>query len=299
MEIGEVLSRAWQVIWKHKILWIFGILSSCSSANWGPNLRSEFNQPLPPRYQYYFHQIPNWQIALLVGIAILVILLIIILAIFLGTIGRIGMIRGTVQADQGEARLSFGELFRGSLPYFWRVFLLNLLVGLAFAIIVIFFTIILAVSIIGIPCLIPFFCLLAPIAVAVGVVVEQASIAIVVENLDILNGLRRGWDVVRQNLGAIIAMAVILIVGGMIAGWIIGLPVIAILAPALIGAFSGAQRVMQGGLVLAGLCLVFYIPVAIVLYGILQGYIRSAWTLTYLRLTRPQAAAPVSVTPVE
>ena len=22
---GEVLSRAWQIVWKHKVLWIFGI----------------------------------------------------------------------------------------------------------------------------------------------------------------------------------------------------------------------------------------------------------------------------------
>ena len=37
MEIGEVLSRAWQIIWKHKVLWIFGILASCSSSNFGSN----------------------------------------------------------------------------------------------------------------------------------------------------------------------------------------------------------------------------------------------------------------------
>jgi uncharacterized membrane protein YgcG len=26
---GEVLTRAWQIIWKHKVLWIFGILAGC------------------------------------------------------------------------------------------------------------------------------------------------------------------------------------------------------------------------------------------------------------------------------
>jgi hypothetical protein len=26
---GEVLTRAWQIIWKHKVLWVFGILASC------------------------------------------------------------------------------------------------------------------------------------------------------------------------------------------------------------------------------------------------------------------------------
>jgi hypothetical protein len=32
-----------------------------------------------------------------------------------------------------------------------------------------------------------------------------------------------------------------------------------------------------------------YIPVLIVLSGVLQAYIQTAWTLTYLRLTSPSA----------
>ena len=35
MDFGEILSRAWQIIWKHKILWVFGILAGCSSTNSG------------------------------------------------------------------------------------------------------------------------------------------------------------------------------------------------------------------------------------------------------------------------
>jgi hypothetical protein len=38
-------------------------------------------------------------------------------------------------------------------------------------------------------------------------------------------------------------------------------------------------------LIIAGLCLVAYLPVLIVLGGILKAYIESAWTITYLRLT--------------
>jgi hypothetical protein len=30
MDYGEVLTRAWQIIWKHKVLWIFGIFAGCS-----------------------------------------------------------------------------------------------------------------------------------------------------------------------------------------------------------------------------------------------------------------------------
>ena len=32
---GEVLTRAWQIIWKHKILWVFGILASFARGSGG------------------------------------------------------------------------------------------------------------------------------------------------------------------------------------------------------------------------------------------------------------------------
>ncbi|MGZ9167228.1 MAG: hypothetical protein ACXW4U_18815, partial [Anaerolineales bacterium] len=32
---GEVLTRAWQIIWKHKVLWVFGILASCGRGGGG------------------------------------------------------------------------------------------------------------------------------------------------------------------------------------------------------------------------------------------------------------------------
>jgi len=35
MDIGEVLSRAWKIIWKYKVLWIFGILASCGQGGGG------------------------------------------------------------------------------------------------------------------------------------------------------------------------------------------------------------------------------------------------------------------------
>ena len=299
MDIGSVLSRAWQIIWKNKVLWIFGILAGCGSANYGSsNFRYSVERrdmPIPPQIERFFDQIPDWQIALLIGVFILVVLLIVVVAIFLGTIGRVGLIRGTMQADQGAARLEFGELFNGSLPYFWRVFLLNLLVGLAFAVVIILTVITLAITIVGLICLIPLICLLVPIGWLVNIITEQASIAIVVENLGILDGLRRGWDVVRNNLGTIIVMGLILVLGvGLIGGFIIGLPFVAILLPALLGAFAGTETTLRGGLLVAGLCLVAYLPVLLLLNGILRGYIESAWTLTFLRLTsRPAALEPI------
>lgn len=33
MDYGYVLRRAWEIIWKFKVLWIFGILASCGQAS--------------------------------------------------------------------------------------------------------------------------------------------------------------------------------------------------------------------------------------------------------------------------
>lgn len=299
MNYSEVLSRAWQIIWKHKVLWIFGILAGCGSTGGGGgqgNISYTFggNGDLPPGVENFFRQfemIPDWQVVLILAFGVLLVFLIIVLAVFLSTMGRIGMYRGTQLADQGEARLTFGGLFRGGLPYFWRVFFLNLLVGLAiFALILLLIGLgILATVVtfgIFLICAIPLICLAVPIGWLIGVWIEQANIAIVVENLGIIAGLKRGWQVFIDNLGTMIVMGLILVIGvGLIGGIIIALPLFLIVIPALVGTVVSSQTALYSGVIIAGLCLVIYLPVLIVLGGILKAYIESAWTLTYLRLT--------------
>lgn len=306
MNYGEVLSKAWQIIWKHKVLWLFGILASCSNTSGGSG---NFNYSLsrremPSQMQPYldqFERLPEGQIALIVGIAVLVILVLVVLAVFLSTIGRIGVIRGAQEADKGEARLMFGQLFRESLPYFWRVFLLNLLIGLAIALLFILFAVLVIIGAfltlgVALVCLLPLICLLIPLSWLVSVVIEQANIAIVVENLGIMDGLRRGWTVFRDNLGTMIVMGLILYLGvGFIGGLIIALPVLLIIIPAVSGVIIGTERAIGGGLLIAGLCFVAYLPVFLALNGILTSYIESAWTLTFMRLTSaPKALEPLA-----
>jgi hypothetical protein len=310
MNYSEILSRSWQIIWKHKVLWIFGILAGCASSGGGGggggNTNFSRQGQAPSQMQPYikqalnaFESIPQqtW-IMIAIGVGLLVLILV-VLGIFLGTIGRIGLIRGAQQADQDiQAHLTFGELFKGSLAYFWRVFLLYLLVGLVFLVV----GLILAASVvlgavltlgIGLICLIPLLCLLVPVGIVIGLVVEQASIAIVVENLGIMDGLRRGWQVVKTNAGPMVVMWLILDLGIRgIVGIIISLPMILVFAPFLIGLFANAQQALQIGLVVSLVCCAAYLPVLLILSGILQSYVNSGWTLTFLRLTKPAQNSP-------
>jgi hypothetical protein len=311
MNFGEVLSKAWQIIWKHKVLWIFGILAGCASGG-SSNVTYTFNgsdynnwsSNLPPSAQYYFDDF-NRAIPWIV-LGIVIILALVVLAIFLGTIGRIGLVRGVIKADGGpnqpikDIKLAFGELFSGSIPFFWRVFGLNLVVGLLVAAVIILFVLALVFGSIltlglGLICLFPFICLMIPVGWAIGLVVEQANNAIIIENLGIIDGLSRGWEVFRKNIGVILGMGLVQLVLGFAGGLLIAIPLLLVSFPLIIGLMrSGFQEFYWNSLWLSLACLCVYLPVLLVLNGMLIAYLKSVWTLTFLRLTVPPAR-PASV----
>ena len=306
MDFGYVLRRAWEIIWKFKVLWIFGILAGCGQAggSGGSNSGYQFSgddSQFTRQIETFFNQLDPSIITLLVILAIIIVLVLIVLAILLGTVGRVGLIRGVVKAEEGAQRLTFGELWRESLPYFWRVFGLNLLVGVIMIVtflVLLFPGILLTAATMGmfVLCLIPLICLLLPIMWAVMVVVEQANIALVVENLGIVDAIKRGWQVVRENVGSMIVMWLILVLGvGLVGGMIIGLPLIVVAAPLVVGYASGTYDAIRSGWITFGVLLLIYLPILLVLSGILKSYVASAWTLTFLRLT----AKPSQLLPIE
>jgi len=306
---GEVLSRAWQIIWKHKVLWIFGILASCSQgggrfnsgSNGGGGNGGFGNGPtnMPPQLERFFDTIAQ-NASAFIAIAIAIVCIFWIVALFLGTIGRIGLIRGAWQVETGADHLIFGQLFSESTPYFWRIFGLSLVVGLPLVILIgalaaalIVFGISMsqgndasAFGFVGVlPIFISCLCLLVPIGFVISMIVRQAERVIVLEGSPVLPSISRGWDIFRANLGPLIVMAIILAVIGFVAGLIIAIPVIIVVVPAII-AFAAGNAENWNPMIFAGICLCLYIPVSLLLNGILISYTESVWTLTYLRLTR-------------
>jgi len=302
LDFGEVITSAWRIIWKHKVLWIFGILAGCGrgggggagggggSSGWrqdgsfGPGGLSQMDR--------FFAGIGDWigEHGWVIVVGLLVLLILWALAVFLGTIGRIGLIRGTFVADGGASRLAFGELFRESIPYFWRVFLLSFLLGLAALVIFVPLALFGVMTLgVGFLCVLPLLCILVPAMWVASIVVQQANAAMVIENLSLADGVRRGWDVVKKNIGAVLLIWLITAIIGFVIGIIIALPVLLTVLPAIIGfATSEGGGFPTAAVVTAGLCFVVYLPILLVANGIITGYIESVWALTFLRLTRPK-----------
>lgn len=238
----------------------------------------------------------NTWIFIIIGLAVL---LLIVISIFLGTIGRIGLIKGSYQAEMGAEKLAFGELFSTSLPYFWRVFGLSFLIGLAFFLLIIPLVLLGVITAgVALVCLIPLICLLIPVGLAVGILIEQANRAIVLEDLGIIDGLKRGWEIFRANIWQVIVMALILFGISLVLGIIIALPILIVVFPTIFAFAMGEGRSFTP-LYIALACICLYAPISWVLNGILNTFTHSAWTLTYLRLTqKPETPeAPVFAEP--
>jgi hypothetical protein len=320
MDYGEVLKKSWNIIWKFKVLWIFGLLASCGrssgggSGGGGQNFNFRGNpgafpnqnpfpqlQPFLERIQNFFSQIPVWVYILVV----LAILILIVIVIFITTIGRIGLVRGAWLADEGAEHLSFGQLWGDGLHYFWRVFLLDLLflIGyIAIAVIIFVPGVLIAIATfgIGLLCLIPLICLLIPVFWLLRVLLDESLVAILGENRGVIDGLSRAWNVIKANFGPVVVMALIIFIGELVLGFIIALPALIIAIPlfaGIIGSAAGGSPAIFGTGVIIGIVLLLcvYSPIAYVLESIVQTYVSTAWTVTFRRLTivaAPEPAAP-------
>ncbi len=328
MNYGEILTKAWKTIWKHKILWLFGLLASCAQSRGGggggggggSNANFNFNQDpgsfQPPNgwenfgpgmeqfgreMERFFNQPENMAtiIAIIIGlICFFMVLGLIFLAI--GTMGRIGLVRGTVQSEEGAEKLSFGQIWNASKPFFWRVLGFSILysiatglLGLILAIPVLLITVVTLGC--GLLCLIP---LLIAYGWLVNLLMEQTIVAIVVEDSSITDGLSRAWSVIRNNLVHMLVISLILYIGSLVIGFLIALPFIGAVIPLVVGAINGAENALRTGAVVTIAILCLLTPLAMLVGAMLSAYLGVAWTLVYRTLSGKTPASPVVAAPL-
>jgi hypothetical protein len=347
IDLGEIITKSWKITWKFKVLWIFGILSGCVSSNRGnfnfnnsggggggngnngtgngqfPDFLRQFQNMNP---EQVVREFLGQYTAIIVGV-ILLLCVLWLLFYFLGLMGRIGLIKGAGKADAGAESMSFGELWTESLPYFWRMFGLSLLIGLPSFLLVVILLVglglggytaitgdvsqggIIAVFAGLIGTFVLLICCLSLVMLVVGLIVEQSYNAIVLEDRGLLESLGRGWEVFRKNVLSVIVvglvqwvMALVIGIGEFILNLIIAIPLIGVVIFTISSNAALATETGKGvlvALVLTLCCtLVILVPLSLLVGGIQNTYFQSMWTLTYRRLTdliKPVLPAQVEI----
>jgi len=320
MDFGEILSKAWKTIWKHKILWLFGLLAGCGAASSGGGGGSGGTSAAQSNYQFgtgdvrsfltpsaergladfvqFLADVPVWA-WIAIGLFLFVLGVVLsVLFMMVGTLGTAGVIKGASMADEADPDakpISFGEIFKGIKPHFWKVFLLNLglrVAGLILAMFIAVPIILLAVC----TCFLGLF-LLIPVGWFINLMINFTTIAILEEELGIFEAIKRAWQVITRNLGNVIVMFLILGIGELLAGLVIGLPLIAVPMPILINLLVTGFRTVTVGLIISGVLFLVFLPFAILLGSVLRAYILSSWALTYRRLEAESTLHPEVLSP--
>jgi hypothetical protein len=310
MNYGEILSKAWKTIWKHKILWLFGVLAGCAASGTsggggasGASSSSITTQPgsldfLAPSTQAWLNDLGQFIVDVPVWVWILLVIGLVAVGFFLsvaflmvGSLGQAGVIAGTSLADQADPEdktLSFGTIFKALKPHYWKVFLFNIgfrLVGFIITILMIFPIIVLAFCTCCLGLL-----LLIPVGWLIDTLVNFVVIAIIEEEIGVFEAISRAWQVITRNLVSVLVMFLILGLGGLIVGLIISLPLLII--PVLANVIITGGQAVTVGLVISLLLSLVFIPLLVFLGGVLKAFILASWTLTYRRLAMAGELTP-------
>ncbi|MDQ3004686.1 MAG: hypothetical protein M3R47_04795 [Chloroflexota bacterium] len=320
----NILKRALNITVNYRALWIFGMLlaltSGSGSGNGGggngnnssPNSDPNFNWQNPfGDFPQLSPEVTNLWIGIAIGVAILI-----LISILIGSVARYvsetALIRMVDEHENSGEQLTIRQGFRrGWSRAAWKMFLMDLLVGVSFVTIFILLLALAALPLLvwltentplqvvgtivsaGSILLLVFAAIVA--ALAVTLIVIFARRVCVLENLGVRASLRRGYEMVRQRLGDMVMMGVMMFGIGLL--WIIvtipvilavvvvsallaGLP--ALLAGSIAGFFTqGTTPWIVAAIIGVPIFLIAVIIPATLIGGWQKVFSASAWTLTY------------------
>ncbi|MEJ2734716.1 MAG: hypothetical protein P8189_14305 [Anaerolineae bacterium] len=279
MDYGAVLSRAWEITWRWKVLWILGFLAALGNgvSTGNPSYTMDTSD-----WGYTFHRpwIPPRIIALLIGIACLVLFIGIALWV-LSVIARGGLIAGVQQVEDGGMCNPNRWCPSCRRDCQWRTLAASSAGfsgpprGLGIAGAILFGGVFCGGAV-----------LLAIVLAQIRIYAERAAI---LEDLDWIEAFKRGWQVLKENLGpTILFWLIFLAIGLVFVGGVVA-SLAAVLAP-FIAIFS---RMQPGFWLAVPLCFGGLLGALLfaLLGSIVETFGSATWTLAYRELTGLAAAS--------
>jgi hypothetical protein len=309
METGYILRRAWRITWQHKLLWVFGCLVSLgmvstrlgvSGSQWElavQELPLEIQQPIVE-----FLDGPHFAT---VTVALAVVGFIVGVGLSLvSALGRVGLVHQTRAAEEYGAIVLKGGWLAGK-RHLWQVFFARLLLGLPVGAVLLIGALpaiaarlLIAgqerpegwmfdalVELLRFTCLAPAACLSLLLSIPVGVLQRLAVRACVLEKLGARESIARAWEMLRENLGELALVWVILLGIGIVAVAAVVFP----LALLWVLLWAIAQlTVFVSPLLSLALTLIVGLLVwlaAVTIGGVAETFTSAIWTLAYRELT--------------
>jgi hypothetical protein len=291
LDITKVLNRSWHILWKYRILWVFGFFlamaagggSSNSNFNWteNANRRAGHWDWNPKSWGPILGQSGESLVNLLITCAIVlgvVILFWVVVNTFLKYISETAVIRGVNDYEDTGIKSGFKALWKaGWSKTSWHLFLINLLMSLPIFVVVLMlmglgvwgyfafsgdmsdaFKIFSTVTIIGLALL--FILSMILLGIVLNMISVFAMRVCVLEGKGVIDSIKEGYTLIRRNLKQVFFMWLVMI--GIGIAWFVA--VILLLLPLfLLMLVMILPAVLAGGipgLIAAGFAALFKMP---------------------------------------
>ncbi len=310
MDYGQLFRRSWDIVWQNKYLFILGFLAALGSGSIGSGTNYNFpssstspTSPFPPDFVQEVNLFWGQYGGLILGlICFFIILGIVFWLIRLAAQG--GLIEAVDRIEAGE-KMSFGSAFSAGVARIGGLVGLHLLINLPFIIFGLIFGAvggsffmtalrqggeiseamggtfaILAVcgGLLG--------CLLVPVGIIVQIVYPFAQRGLLLQRLGVMDSIRHGWRVVRDNVGDVLLLIIAFLVIGFLFGLVTAVFTIPLaflaVGPFILDAIQGNEisfgMTEIATLAFGGICLGL---VAAAVNSVLTAYRSATVTLAY------------------
>lgn len=304
----SIFKNAWQILWKAKYLWLFGLLSVLVSNSGEVNLTidnitslNEQNSMLRDLNVYYKDGIlgnfaTNWNtfwqtfnststlLIILIAIGFLALL-------WLAVVSRAALITGGYKEYRKQA-IGFSSAFKVGYQNFWKFLGVIVLGKLVLALVFVIFGLPLAWAYIStsssvwqIIFTIIAFIILIPLAIIISFLVKYAEIFIITEKENILSAINCAWKVFKKNWIVSIEMAILVFLITLVVGVALFLAVILLAIPVSL-LFYVFYLLNVKGILMLGITVALALFILLVLWigAMLSVFRATAWVILVDRL---------------
>lgn len=316
MDHGKILSRSWEVTWNNRTFWALGFLAALSSGSGGGGGRGNSFDTTEIEQAFTFDpasgDMPPFiadnpllsrlaegdtsaiAAALgLLGVALLAFFLLGIVLWVISHTARVGLIRSFVAHENGE-KIAFGSAMRSAFSHILSILGLKIvLYGGVFLLLMLIISFFAALGIVGdspgiiLACFIPLVCVLIIGIIPLSFTDAYAYRGLVLNDMGIIESIRHGWSLFRNNLSDSLILGVLYGVISTVAGFLV-LAVVGVFAAFSIspfGEFFRTGEISMVTIVTGGIFALITSIIAAIGLSIFTAWQSNGFTLAYLHMT--------------
>ncbi|HOF42268.1 MAG TPA: hypothetical protein PLF30_03855 [Candidatus Moranbacteria bacterium] len=283
----KILKEAFVTVWKNKFLWLFGFFVILGSAGSSINIKnSESDSEVLPSQLISFFQ-DNPMVAVFAVLAFLFLILALFLLRLVGTAAIVKSANNIKVYRQSKIRKIISE----TKKYIWRLFLLEVFVGIALALLAIILFVpiaqlfVLKAYALGILSLIGAAAIMLGLIVISFFLIKYGIFYIILTNMKLRQSLESAYSLFRKNIKESLLMAAILFVLNIFA-FILFLTLLTFISIAFIPLVLIAFLVFAktGVIIILTVALIIILTMTFFLSSIFAAFMQTAWLLFFKQI---------------